>query len=473
MRTHHKPPSLVSMWMLDVFCCALGCVILLLLLKMRETSIIAEEAAQTSSSLDETKSLLIESQSDNKLLVRNLSDRERNLALLLRERDELAKTLALVRNQRDLLADKLAVVENDVKSSEANLAATRQKLDDTAKMLAISKEKIVATEADLLLKKSDIDRLTKKMDEAVKTEADLLQLIRDKEKLKTDALKQALDLSDRLLNLEKKLATSNKAIDDLTTKSVDASKLRARVADLEKLVADANVTIVDLQGTKAKLADKIDKLQIEAEQRFAGIALSGKNVVFLIDISGSMVLTDANTPDPTKWPIVRDTVVKVMRSLPTLERFQVILFSRKAGYLLGEEGRWMAYEGEKSIARIKDALTSVKVEGDTNLYLGLNEAFAFRPKGLDTIYLFSDGLPTSGPGLTAQEERTLGDDERSTILSRHLRKLLKTEWNKPSLERPRVRINSIGFFYESPDVGAFLWALSRENDGSFVGMSRP
>jgi hypothetical protein len=37
----------------------------------------------------------------------------------------------------------------------------------------------------------------------------------------------------------------------------------------------------------------------------------------------------------------------------------------------------------------------------------------------------------------------------------------------------RVRINSIGFFYESPEVGAFLWALSRENDGSFVGMSRP
>jgi hypothetical protein len=36
-----------------------------------------------------------------------------------------------------------------------------------------------------------------------------------------------------------------------------------------------------------------------------------------------------------------------------------------------------------------------------------------------------------------------------------------------------VRINSIGFFYESPEVGAFLWALSRENDGSFVGMSKP
>jgi hypothetical protein len=36
-----------------------------------------------------------------------------------------------------------------------------------------------------------------------------------------------------------------------------------------------------------------------------------------------------------------------------------------------------------------------------------------------------------------------------------------------------VRINTIGFFYESPDLGAFLWALARENEGSFVGMSKP
>jgi hypothetical protein len=27
--------------------------------------------------------------------------------------------------------------------------------------------------------------------------------------------------------------------------------------------------------------------------------------------------------------------------------------------------------------------------------------------------------------------------------------------------------------FKSPDLGSFLWALSRENDGSFVGMSKP
>jgi hypothetical protein len=64
------------------------------------------------------------------------------------------------------------------------------------------------------------------------------------------------------------------------------------------------------------------------------------------------------------------------------------------------------------------------------------------------------------------------EPELSDRLGKHIRKTLKTSWNREILNE-RVRINSIGFFYESPDVGAFLWAMSRENDGSFVGMSKP
>ena len=119
-------------------------------------------------------------------------------------------------------------------------------------------------------------------------------------------------------------------------------------------------------------------------------------------------------------------------------------------------------------------MTVVKPAEDTNLYAGLEEAFKYRSKGLDTVYFFSDGLPTSGPGLTAAQERSLtSETERSAILSRHIRRTRATTWNRPEPGKTKVRINSIGFFYESPDVGAFLWALSRENDGSFVGMSRP
>ena len=46
-------------------------------------------------------------------------------------------------------------------------------------------------------------------------------------------------------------------------------------------------------------------------------------------------------------------------------------------------------------------------------------------------------------------------------------------WNRTVAGQPRVRVNAVGFFFDSVEVGAFLWALARDNDGSFVGMSKP
>ena len=58
-------------------------------------------------------------------------------------------------------------------------------------------------------------------------------------------------------------------------------------------------------------------------------------------------------------------------------------------------------------------------------------------------------------------------------MSAELRTTLAEDWNRPLAGKPKVKVHAVGFFFESPDVGAFLWALARENDGSFVGMSRP
>lgn len=484
------------MWMLDVFCCALGCVILLLLLKMREASYAAAEASITTDELGNTQLQLTESENHNVFLQSEISDRDgrlalvqkeldrtaKALALVEKERDTLVKDLALVREQKDDLAKKLAVAEEAVRLTEAELALARKKIDADAKTLALTKERSTKDELELAKKTADLAELAKKIAESEKERDALAILLREKEKTRTDALKQALDMAERLLVIENKLKNSERQVDDLTARAGDAAKMRAKFADLERQIADANVTIVDLQGTKAKLADKIDQLRIENDNRFAGIAMTGKNVVFLVDISGSMIRTDENTLDPGKWPIVRETMIKVMRSLPDLEQFQVILFSNKVSYLMGNDGRWLTLDrskpGEKDriLQMVNKALSDIKPNGDTNLHLGLTEAFKYRTTALklDTIYFISDGLPTSGPGLTAAEEaRNPSEQERSIILARYLRNTLKSDWNRSDPPRPRVRINSIGFFYESPDVGAFLWALSRENDGSFVGMSRP
>jgi chromosome segregation ATPase len=483
----HRPPSLVSMWMLDVFCCALGCVTILWLLKTREASDIADEASQASSLLVETRGKLDESEQRSALrlanaerlaaeldetkkqlsLVEQKSDENaRILALMMQERDKLAKNLALVEKDLARAKEALALVEREIDKTKKDLIASRTRADDLTKTLAGTDAKLTASDAELIKKRGELENLTQSLELSKKQQRDLEMLVRVKEKARLEA--------------EIKLTETDKKLDDVTRTIGEQSKMQARITQLEKdlksertRLDEANTTIIDLQGTKAKLADKIDKLMIDSENRFAGIAMTGKNVVFLVDMSGSMDMVDENTQAPNKWPTVCETVCKVMRTLPDLQNFQVILFSGKVRYLL-DAGDWMKYEKEKSIDRVRRALSAIKPVDDTNLYAAFEESFKYRAKGLDTIYLFSDGLPTSGPGLTPAQDRALtNENDRGAILSRYLRRTLTSSWNKSDDSRNRVRINSIGFFYESPDVGAFLWALSRENDGSFVGMSKP
>lgn len=469
----HRPPTLVSMWMLDVFCCALGCVTLLWLLKTREAGISSTKEMDANSSLLLVKQELTESQQQAALRLANaeklaaeLESVKKLLALAREERDDNAKNLALMTEERDKNAKNLALIEQELLTTKKDLALARTKADDLDKTIKGINSKMTVTDTELAKKRGELENITKQLDAAKKEARDLETLVRVKDKQKADA--------------EAKLKSSEAKLDSMSRNATDSTKMQARINDLEQAMKaqktqldEANVTIVDLQGTKAKLADKVNQLRIESENKFAGIALTGKNVIFLIDMSGSMDRTDENTLEPTKWPTVRDTVGKLMSSLTDLDQFQVILFSSKTSYLLGETD-WIKFDRTKSIDRVKTAMTNVKPVGDTNMYNGLEEAFKFRATGLDTIYLISDGLPTSGPGLNPQQERQgIPDDMRSNLLSKHVRRILQLEWNKPDALNKRVRINSVGFFYESPDVGAFLWSLSRENDGSFVGMSRP
>src|SRR5207253_1749637 len=83
------------------------------------------------------------------------------------------------------------------------------------------------------------------------------------------------------------------------------------------------------------------------------------------------------------------------RTVPTLEQYQVVMFSRSASWLVGN-GEWLTYEGEKSAQDVKTRILKVKPVGDTNLYAAFELAFSLRSKGLDTIYLFADRLPARG-----------------------------------------------------------------------------
>lgn len=514
MRTRHKPPALVSMWMLDVFCCALGCVTLLFLLNsrmatdavtanknaLRDLQSADKRLAAAVTSLESTKIRLISEAAEREKLAAALTREEGLRLALTADADKLRTALTAAEKDQTDTKKRLDLARDDAKAAQAlldsyqsDLKAVEKKADATAKDLAAARAQ--ATDAaDLLAKrKREADALAKQMTTAATQMSELQKLVRAKDDerevltARADSMKKELiDLEARLRATQRDLdaqllatkAAAKAAGDELVQAKAQSAKAgtelaaaQAQIKDLTQKVSDANASIIDLQGDKAKLADKFDKMQKDSESRFAGIAMTGTRVVFLVDMSGSMGKRDLNTLDDTKWATVAETVTKVMRSIPTLEKYQVIVFSSRANWLFGN-GEWQTYSGETSAKGVRDALLAVKPKDDTNMHAGFEKAFALKPSGLDTIYLFSDGLPTSGPNLTAAQE-ALSESERGVILGKEVRDLLAKRWNAPTPGRPRVRVNSVGFYFESAEVGAFLWSMSRENDGSFVGMSKP
>ncbi len=442
MRVRHRIPTIFNLSMVDVLCCALGCVILLWLFNLHDARQRAVTVGETTERLRDTQAHLDQTTSQLQSVLHERDDLVVRAAASAKERDQVRRELELARARMSAIEKELGTVKKQKDTlSQEERALTREKADMDERLTALE---------DLLRKK----------DAQAKSSA---RRLNDLTEQLQDAASRSKSLSAEVLAYRTRLADAEGR----------AKTMQAQAGNEKKDLAEANHAIEILQGEQKDLRNKLERAQAAVENRFEGIMLTGRRVLFLVDMSGSMDLVDERTPDANKWLGVRQALAKVMRSLPELEKFQVIVFSDNFSYLLGSDGRWLDFDPKASVERVVQALAATKPTGSTNMHDAFQAAFRFRASGLDTIYVFSDGLPNSGAGLTNEQANSLNETDRSSILAKHIRNLLRRDWNREIAGQARVRINTIGFFYESPDVGAFLWALARENDGSFVGMSKP
>ncbi len=538
MLTRHRIPTIFSIYMVDVLCCALGCVVLLWQVNHQEAE---EKTAAASSSLQDlgkANQTILALSGELDYLKNSLESSHKKymqisveLDKTKKQRDQEAQLALVLRRDFDLSKRNHAAAEALLAIKALDLKDLQSKSILTAAQLAEKLKAYAAAEALILSLKLELKDLQTKstltatqLVEKLKAHADLLDKIAKSEarivllENDVDAKKLALllaskkaddqsakvkDADERILKLDKQIvdlrgvgqdAINRLKIADLRVKLleqdadrgksdlIDAKRrLQALMTDQDALsrrmlvsakdLADARAMIASLEGEKISLANRAKNIQAAMENRFAGVTLTGKQVVFLVDMSGSMELIDETTLDPDKWPLVCETVGRIMQSLTDLQRYQVIMFSERTLYPLRNDGRWLDYGGPQTAKDVVATLKSIKPKGGTDMYAALAEAFRYRAAGLDTIYLLSDGLPNVGEGLPANAAK-LNEQQITEALAKHVRMKLKTDWNRYLTGQPRVRINSIGYFFESPDVGAFLWALSREHDGSFVGMSK-
>ena len=546
MKLRYRMPTIFSIYMVDVLCCALGCVILLWLINFREAKNRATAASETGKRLTDTKSdldlakrreqdlqdrlkILLADQAKNKLALNASQDllkiiqseRDKALALVLvSKKDQAAVKLALDLSEKELAKLRLSLKDLQGKSASElakknaelakllkMIAALELRSENLEKSRALTEKELaklrmnfkdlqVKSAADLAASKAELDKLLKKITLAELRSKTLEKDLADKgglllladaasvklakelaaEQLKSKDYKSKLTVAElRARLLEDDLAKSKKDVLDYQKRFRDLflsqEALSKRMAQQTKDLSAANNTISLLKEEKSKLANQVQLVKEEGKHRFAGITLTGQSVLFLVDMSGSMAMTDENTLDPDKWPEVCATIGKIMRSMPNLKKYQVILFSDKVRYPLGRNRRWLDFELGSTPRTVVNALKEIKPKGETNMADVFEEAFRYRADGLDTIYLISDGLPNAGDGLPANSSN-LTESQKTEYCSKYIRNRLKTVLNRAKADQAKVRINTIGFFFESPDVGAFLWALAREHDGSFVGMSK-
>lgn len=437
MRVRHRVPQVFTLSMLDVFCCALGCVILLWLINQREA--------------------MMRSRDNVGLLDRLTASRS--------ELQQLQLALAAITAERNELQGQTARLRGEL--TQANVLAKKTERE----LMAMTDKANVA--ADRLLKATDrLAILSRQADDAAARARELDVALRSEEQKLARANQLAGDLGNRVREAEAASARLRTAASMIPEMRESAAAASDRIRSLEAEREGFRAALARTKTEKMLVQEKLARAELASENRFEGIALKGQRVVFLVDMSGSMEMTDSQSSAPDKWAGVRNTLVKIFRSLGDLDKYQIILFSDQLVYPMGREGAWIDPDAQ-AIDRIQVALSSVRPKGNTNMYLALDAAFRYRQLGLDTIYLLSDGLPNVGEGLTPEAAARISETQRSEVLSRVVRSALRTTWNAPDSSRPRVRVNAVGFFYESPDVGAFLWALARENEGSFVGMSKP
>ena len=120
--------------------------------------------------------------------------------------------------------------------------------------------------------------------------------------------------------------------------------------------------------------------------------------------------------------------------------------------------------------RVLQAMAAVKPKGSTNMYAAFEAAFRLRGQRLDTIYVLSDGLPNIGQGLPADAGRSHGGPSGARSSASTSARTLKTDWNRDEAPGRASASTRSASSTKARTVGAFLWALARENDGSFVGM---
>ncbi|MBX3470002.1 MAG: VWA domain-containing protein [Planctomycetes bacterium] len=164
-------------------------------------------------------------------------------------------------------------------------------------------------------------------------------------------------------------------------------------------------TRVEVAGCPWRAGSRLVRVSLRGRE-VAAEARPASNLVFLIDVSGSM-----NTPE--RLPLVKQSLRLLVEQLREQDRVAIVVYAGASGLVLpptsgGDRGR------------ILDAIERLQAGGSTNGGAGIQLAYrtaveAFVPGGVNRVILCTDGDFNVGARSPAELERLIEEKRRSGV----------------------------------------------------------
>lgn len=481
--------NIFSISFIDVFCCALGAMILIFVLNSSMLSNIIKDAVQKYRQKTE------EAKKERALAVKS-----RNAARISRDEAIKAKAQALQsRNdaekaeQEALESKKLAIIARDEaqKSRIAAMEAERKSKKTTQRLnttLEKAKQMYIAQrEANKILKKrnkdlEDINQTLRDLIKSNKMQDKKLRVILTKYKKlqKNYAIlrknKNALKEKIIILNSDKtKLTEEQKLLEkwykeakrkntllrgryeklinrnnNLSSRlGSKSNQLRSReriIAQKEREIRNREIEITIKEKQIIRLRKLLEK---KADKSLFGIKLKYQRIVFLFDRSGSIIQNN--------WKSVIINTCKEILSQCEVDEFAIIAFSSRMAFFPQRRGV-MAAGGKRNNTRAINWLkNSVRFGGSTHLHQALEIAYE-EYGNLDAIFLITDGLPSAvGRSSTSLQKQII------RYIKAKVRKNITTKIITIAIGYPPANAK------EYADIYKYLHQISELTGGQYLG----
>ena len=286
----------------------------------------------------------------------------------------------------------------------------------------------------------------------------------DDERVLTQGL--ARRIIEMLANIQVELATFE------ATTLARREHINTLQTDLKSLEEDAGRLSASLPSEETP-GDR-ERLHVGDGDRqyLTGLKVGGRRILFLVDVSASMLgstivdvirrrnLPDADKVRAAKWQQALATVDWLSTQIPRDSQFQIYTFNTEAHTVMADGGAaWLEGSDRESLETAVRRLRGVVPGKGTSLYNAFAAAAALRPRP-DNLILLTDGLPTVGPN--PGTARTVSPKQRVRLFQRAVDQL-------PA----GIPVNILLYPMEGdPMAASEFWKLAIGSRGSFMSLSK-